>query len=64
MGLLEKYERHMNKADKPDPQAAYAYTNLITAFLTLAGKTPKKGRGEEGTATLEEVLRNEYGIER
>jgi hypothetical protein len=64
MGLIDKYERHLRKVDSPDPQAAYAYTNLISAFLNLTGKMPKKGKGAEGTATLEEVLRNEYGIER
>jgi hypothetical protein len=65
MGLIEKYERHMGKSDKPDPQAAYAYTNLISAFLNLTGKMPMKGAShEEMQRVAEEILRNDYGIKR
>jgi hypothetical protein len=28
VGLIDKHECHLCKSDKPDPQAAYAYTNL------------------------------------
>jgi hypothetical protein len=64
MGLIEKYERLLSKGEKPDPQAAYAYTNLIGAFLNLSGRMPTKGRSqEEIQRAAEEVLKNEYGIE-
>jgi hypothetical protein len=61
MGLIEKYERHMGKSDKPDPQAAYAYTNLISAFLNLTGKIPMSKKAlEEYNRSLDEQVENEY----
>jgi hypothetical protein len=63
-GLIEKFEQHLTGGGGPDAQAAYAYTNLIDSFLRLSSRMPKMGSGAEGTATLEEVLRNEYGIDR
>ena len=61
MGLIEKYEQHMSKSDKPDPQAAYAYSNLIAAFLNLSGKIPmSKASLEEYERTLNEEVENAY----
>jgi hypothetical protein len=63
-GLIEKFERHLIEGKGPDPQAAYAYTNLIDAFLRLSSKMPRRGRSqEEIQKAAEEVLRNDHGIE-
>jgi hypothetical protein len=62
-GLIEKFEQHLIEGKGPDPQAAYAYTNLIDAFLRLSSKLPKWGKEADDRPTLEEVLKNEYGIE-
>jgi hypothetical protein len=65
MGLIEKYEHHLVEGDKPDPQAAYAYTNLIDSFLRLSSKMPRREASlEEMQRAAEEILENDYGIKR
>jgi hypothetical protein len=59
-GLIEKYEQHLIEGKGPDPQAAYAYTNLISVFLNLRGKIPmSKAAKEEYERSLNEQVENE-----
>jgi len=65
MKLIGKYERHL--ADRPgiDPQAVYAYTNMLRTALDLSKRLPhRKPSPEEMTRRAKEILEMEYGVKR
>lgn len=65
-GEYERYFDTLRENDeKMDNQAQNAYTSIIKTLVELSRKRTEesKVKGETGK-TLEEVLRDEYGIER
>lgn len=64
MGLMERVERRLAESPAVEPQAVYAYTNMVNTFFNLAKKLGPAMRTspEEMRRRALEILENDYGI--
>lgn len=66
MGLIERFERHLQTAPRMDAQAIFAYTNMINTFFNLSDKLRPfiKTDPARMKRIADEILENDYGIKR